>query len=326
MKSKSLLLGLALGQALGLSALADDWPQWLGAKRDGVWRESGILKEFPDDGPKVNWRVPIGGGYAGPAVAKGKVYVTDRQLAKDATNPDNQFARGHIPGSERVICLDEKTGRQLWMHEYDCGYTVSYPAGPRTTPTVDGDRVYTLGAEGNLLCLNADSGKVLWQKDFKTEYGVKTPVWGFAAHPLVRGGHLICLARGDGSTVVCYDKLSGKEVWRSLTAKEPGYCPPTLIHAGGVEQLIIWHPGVTQLAQPGHRRGLLVGTVPGAFRPVDPHPAPAWQPVVHHRVLQRVDDDESRPGQTSGHAGVEEQARQRKKHARAAQHHADTFF
>ena len=128
------------------------------------------------------------------------------------------------------------------MHEYDCSYTVSYPAGPRTTPTVDGDRVYTLGAEGNLLCLNADSGKVLWQKDFKTEYVIKTPVWGFAAHPLVRGGHLICLARGDGSTVVCYDKLSGKEVWRSLSAKEPGYCPPTLIHAGGLEQLIIWHP------------------------------------------------------------------------------------
>ncbi|MBT6789046.1 MAG: pyrrolo-quinoline quinone, partial [Verrucomicrobia bacterium] len=125
MKSKSLLFGLALSQALGLSALADDWPQWLGAKRDGVWRESGIIKRFPDGGPKVNWRVPIGGGYAGPAVAKGKVYVTDRQLAKDATNPDNPFSREHIPGSERVICLDEKTGRQLWMHEYDCGYTVS---------------------------------------------------------------------------------------------------------------------------------------------------------------------------------------------------------
>ena len=97
MKSKSLLLGLALGQALGLSALADDWPQWLGAKRDGVWRESGILKEFPDGGPKVNWRVPIGGGYAGPAVAKGKVYVTDRQLAKDATNPDNPICPGAHP-------------------------------------------------------------------------------------------------------------------------------------------------------------------------------------------------------------------------------------
>ncbi len=242
MKSKKLLLGLALGQALGLSAVAADWPQWLGAKRDGVWRESGILKKFPEGGPKVNWRVPIGGGYAGPAVADGRVLIMDRQLAKGTANPDNQFDRGMIPGSERVIRLDEKTGRELWVHEYDCGYTVSYPAGPRATATVDGGRVYTLGAEGNLLCLNAESGKVLWQKDFKKEYGVKSPVWGFTGHPLVRGVHLICLARGKGSTAVCFDKLTGKEVWRSLTAREPGYCPPTLIQAGGVEQLIIWHP------------------------------------------------------------------------------------
>ena len=242
MKSKKFLLGMVLGQALGLSVVAADWPQWLGVERDGVWRESGILKKFPEGGPKVNWRVPIGGGYAGPAVADGRVFIMDRHLAKGTANPDNQFDRGMIPGSERVICLEEKTGRELWVHEYECGYTVSYPAGPRATATVDGDRVYTLGAEGNLLCLNAESGKMLWQKDFKKEYGVKSPVWGFTGHPLVRGGHLICLARGKGSTAVCFDKLTGKEVWRSLTAREPGYCPPTLIQAGGVEQLIIWHP------------------------------------------------------------------------------------
>ena len=103
----------------------------------------------------------------------------DRQLAKGTANPDNQFDRGMIPGSERVICLDEKTGRELWVHEYDCGYTVSYPAGPRATATVDGDRVYTLGAEGNLLCLNAESGKVLWQKDFK---GVRGEVAGLGVY------------------------------------------------------------------------------------------------------------------------------------------------
>ena len=97
MKSKKLLLGLALCQALGLSAVAADWPQWLGAKRDGVWRESGILKKFPEGGPKVNWRVPIGGGYAGPAVADGRVFIMDRQLAKGTANPDNQFDRGMIP-------------------------------------------------------------------------------------------------------------------------------------------------------------------------------------------------------------------------------------
>ena len=242
MKDVKLFFLVMLAQVLGFSVLAEDWPQWLGTKRDGVWRESGVLKEFPKGGPKVNWRFPIGGGYAGPAVSGGRVFIMDRQLAKGKVNPENQFDRGMIPGSERVICLDEKTGRELWIYEYDCGYTVSYPAGPRTTATVDDDRVYTLGAEGNLLCINAESGKLLWQKEFKKEYGVKSPVWGFTGHPLVRGGHLICLARGNGSTAVCYDKLTGKEIWRSLTAREPGYCPPTLIQAGGVEQLIIWHP------------------------------------------------------------------------------------
>ena len=255
---------MALGQALGLSVVAADWPQWLGVKRDGVWRESGILKKFPEGGPKVNWRVPIGGGYAGPAVADGRVFIMDRQLAKGRANPDNQFDRGMIPGSERVICLDEKTGHELWVHEYDCGYTVSYPAGPRATATVDGDRVYTLGAEGNLLCLNAESGKVLWQKDFKKEYGVKSPVWGFTGHPLVRGGHLICLARGKGSTAVCFDKLTGKEVWRSLTAREPGVLS-TDTHpgrwCGAVDYLA---SGVDQLAEPGHGGGLLDAAVPAS--------------------------------------------------------------
>ena len=240
-KSKLVLL-LLLCQALILSVEAEDWTQWLGSKRDGVWREPGILKKFPNNGPKVNWRVPIGGGYSGPAVANGKVFVMDRFLSKGEKNPDNQFDRGAIPGFERVICFDEKTGRELWVHEYSCDYTVSYPCGPRATPTVDSPRVYTLGAEGNLLCLDADSGEVFWEKEFKKEYNVKAPNWGFTGHPLVHGGYLICLARGNGSTVVCYDKLTGKEIWRALTAREPGYSPPTIIHAGGVEQLIIWHP------------------------------------------------------------------------------------
>src|SRR4051812_13837713 len=93
------------------SVVADDWPQWLGPKGDSVWRESGILEKFPDEGPRVLWRTPIGGGYSGPAVAKGRVYVLDRQVATGASNPSNPFARGIIPGAERVLCLDEKTGK-----------------------------------------------------------------------------------------------------------------------------------------------------------------------------------------------------------------------
>ena len=149
---------LALGfLPLGVSTLqAEDWPQWLGPQRDAVWRESGIIEKFPADGLKFRWRVPIGGGYTGPAVAKGRVFVMDRQLAKGATNPTSPWGRGEIPGSERVLCLNAADGRILWKHEYDCPYTVSYSAGPRATPNVHDGKVYSLGAEGNLVGLDAD--------------------------------------------------------------------------------------------------------------------------------------------------------------------------
>src|SRR5581483_3658525 len=124
--------------ALAPSARADDWPQWLGPQRDGVWRETGIVEKFPPGGPKVLWKAPVGGGYAGPAVAGGKVYVIDRVLPEGTRNPANAFARDEIPGRERVLCLDEQTGRVIWKHEYDCPYRISYPAGPRATPLVSG--------------------------------------------------------------------------------------------------------------------------------------------------------------------------------------------
>ena len=234
---------LVLGLQLSVPALrADDWPQWLGPQRDGVWRESGILEKFPATGLKFRWRVPVGGGYTGPAVARGRVFLMDRQLAKGATSPANAFARGQIPGSERVLCFNEADGKLLWQHEYACAYTVSYAAGPRTTPTVHAGKVYTLGSEGNLVCLDAETGKPAWSRDFKKEFGIKTPLWGFAGHPLVDGQKLICLAGGDGSVVVAFDKDTGRELWRALSAKEPGYAPPMIYEFAGKRQLILWHP------------------------------------------------------------------------------------
>ncbi len=244
---------VALGVALGLTAMgaqADDWPQWLGPHRDGIWRETGIVREFPSGGPPARWRVPIGGGYSGPAVAGGRVYVMDRQLADNTSNPDNAFARGEIPGSERVLCLDEASGRILWEHRYPCAYTISYAAGPRATPTVHDGKVYTLGAEGNLLCLDALQGAVLWAHDFKKELNVPAPTWGFAGHPLVDGHKLICLAAGDGSVAIAYHKDTGQELWRSLRAKEPGYAPPMIYEFGGRRQLIIWHPEAVNALDP----------------------------------------------------------------------------
>src|SRR5262245_645052 len=120
----------------GPTLRADDWPQWLGPRRDGIWREDGILTKFPRGGPKVEWRTPIGGGYAGPAVSGGKVYLTDRVLGSGVANPDDPFKKARTKGQERVLCLNESTGRTLWEYPYDCTYQISYPCGPRTTPVV----------------------------------------------------------------------------------------------------------------------------------------------------------------------------------------------
>lgn len=227
-----------------MSSRADDWPQWLGPQRDSVWREDRILDKFPDGGPKVRWRSPVGGGYAGPAVAGGHVYVTDRVLGEGSRNPDDQFQRGNVESGERVLCLSEADGKMLWKHEYPCRYTVSYPAGPRTTPVVAGGKVYALGAEGDLLCLEAESGKLLWSHDLKHDYGIKTAVWGFASNPLLDGPRLICMAGGEGTGVLAFDKDSGKEIWRALNCSGPhgpGYGSPIIVEAGGRRQLIVWH-------------------------------------------------------------------------------------
>jgi outer membrane protein assembly factor BamB len=235
-------------------ARADDWPQWLGPRRDGVWRETGVLERFPEGGPKTRWRTAIGAGYAGPAVAGDRVFVTDRVLATGAANPADPFARDAIAGRERVLCLDDATGKVLWTHEYDCPYRVSYPAGPRATPVVRDGKVYTLGTMGDLLCLDATDGKVLWSRNLPADYKAPVPVWGFSASPLLDGDRLICLVGGKGSVAVAFHKDTGKELWRALSADEPGYCPPVIVDAGGKRQLIIWHPQAVNSVDPesGH--------------------------------------------------------------------------
>ncbi len=230
------------------TVVADDWPQWMGPKRDNVWREDGILEKFPKDGPKILWRTPIAGGYSGPAVANGRVFISD-YVTKDDVKVDN-FKRKQFSGNERVLALDEKTGEVLWKHEYPVKYTISYPAGPRCTPVVDENRVYFLGAEGMLVCRTADKGDLVWEKDLKKEYNAKSPLWGYAAHPLIDGKKLITLAGGEGSHIVALDKMTGKEIWKSQTSPEQGYCPPTIITAGGKRQLIMLRPNAVTSIDP----------------------------------------------------------------------------
>jgi outer membrane protein assembly factor BamB len=236
-----LYLGVAAVAAglLALPARGDDWPQWMGPHRDEVWRESGILEKFPAGGPPVLWRAAVHYGYAGPAVAGGRVYVTD--YVTDGKTTGNPAVRAKLQGTERVLCLNARDGKLVWKHAYACPYDVSYPAGPRCTPSVQDGKVYTLGAMGNLFCLDAASGVVVWSHDLPKDYKTRAPQWGYAGHPLVDGKKLICTVGGAGSTVVAFDKDTGKELWRALSAKDLGYCPPTIIEAGGARQLLIWH-------------------------------------------------------------------------------------
>jgi outer membrane protein assembly factor BamB len=239
--TRGILLVLpALIAAAGVGRAAD-WPQWLGADRDGVWRETGLLEKFPRGGPKVLWRVPVGTGYSGPAVVGDRVYVMDRERAKDEKGQPLRPTRQGILGNERVLCLDAADGKVVWKHEYDCPYTISYPTGPRTTPLVHQGRVWTLGAMGDLFCLDAADGKVRWSKNLVKEYKLEgAQAWGWAAHPLLDGDLLYCLVGGEGSAVVAFNKDTGKEVWKALSSQEVGYSPPMIYEAGGKRQLIIW--------------------------------------------------------------------------------------
>lgn len=233
---------------LGAWARAEDWPQWMGPKRDNVWREEGIAAGFPAGGPRVLWRTPIKGGYAGPAVAGGRVFVTD--YVTDADVKVANFERKQSTGTERVLCLDEATGKEIWKHEYPVTYTIAYPAGPRCTPTVHGDRVYTLGAEGDLYCFEAATGKVVWSRDLKKDYATKAALWGWASHPLVDGDRLVCVVGTDVAHAAAFDLATGKEVWRTGSAPEQGYVPPSIIEAAGVRQLVLAKPDAVYAVVP----------------------------------------------------------------------------
>lgn len=239
--NRTILLLLAGCLACVPSSLlhADDWPQWMGPARDGVWRETGIIDAFPAGGATIRWRVPAGGGYSSPSVAGGKVFVLDRKLKEGSARPSNPFSRLSTPGVERVVCLDESSGKTLWVQEYPCDYTMSYNAGPRAAPLVDGDRVYTFGGEGDLQCRQTGDGKLLWQKHLGGEH---TPMWGFAASPLIEGDVLIAIGADPEGTVLAFDKITGAPLWRAVPAKEPGYSSPMVIDAGGTRQLIVWNP------------------------------------------------------------------------------------
>ena len=238
MRRFAIVTFVAAGVVFGAThAQADDWPQWRGAGRLAVWSETGIVDRFPDSGLKVAWRTPVRSGFAGPAVADGRVFVLDWR-----EDPESRT----LDGTERLVALDEETGAVLWTHEWATSYRMlqaSYAIGPRATPTVDGDRVYAVGASGALRCVDAASGELIWSRNYIDDYDTSVATWGVASAPLVDGDRLIAIVGGEpDALVVAFDKRTGAELWRAVeVVGEMGYGQPVIYEAGGVRQLIVWH-------------------------------------------------------------------------------------
>ncbi|MCG8404225.1 MAG: PQQ-like beta-propeller repeat protein [Phycisphaerales bacterium] len=209
------------------TTMADDWPQWRGPRRDGVWREKGILKKF--DKPRLDpvWRVEIGSGYSGPTVANGRVYVTDRLVEPKQI--------------ERVHCFDARTGKKVWTHTYDCPYRgVQYEAGPRASVLIDNTRAFALGTMGHFFCFDSKSGEVRWKKDLNQDYKIRMPIWGIASSPLIEGDLIIVQIGGEaGACLVAFDKKSGKEKWRALD-DPASYAAPVVIEQAGRRVLVCY--------------------------------------------------------------------------------------
>lgn len=212
---------------LSVRTSAIDWPQWRGPNRDGVWQEAGIVQKFDTPQLPIRWRVKIAGGYNGPTVAKGRVYVMDRLASPTEI--------------ERVHCLDSQTGEGIWSYSYECKYErIEHRDGPRASVTVDGNRAYSLGTMGHLFCFDAAKGDVLWSRNLNSEYKIKMPLWGIAASPLVENGLVIVQIGGqDNACLVAFDKAAGQEKWRALN-DTASYSAPIVIEQAGERVLICW--------------------------------------------------------------------------------------
>lgn len=181
-----------------LSAPAADWPQWRGPDRTDISKETGLLKTWPEGGPKRVWLFENAGqGYSGPAIAK-----------------DRLFTLGTRDGSEVLLALDANTGKEIWTAKIGSVLKNRWGDGPRGTPTVDGDRVYALSGPGDLICIGAGDGKVLWQTNL-TSLGGKVPGWGYCESVLVDGNQVVCTPGGSQGAIAALDKQTGKLLWQS---------------------------------------------------------------------------------------------------------------
>ena len=230
-----------------VEAGGEDWPRWRGPRGDGTWNGAKLPARWPAEGLRRIWRQPVGGGYGGVTVAHGRVYVMDRQAEPKEV--------------ERQLCFDAATGELLWEQSYPVDYAaVDYGNGPRTTPAVFDQRVYMLGATGQLHCLDAGTGTSIWSSDLVRDHGASVPPWGFCASPFVFEDLLMVHAGSarDGC-LIAFDRATGATVWSSL-ADPAGYATPIVVDSGGKQQLVAWTP--THVRGVDARSGQLLWSVP----------------------------------------------------------------
>jgi len=208
-------------------AQIDEWPDWRGPGRDGVWQEDGVIKNFSTDQIKIKWSVPVNAGYSGPTIEDRRVYLTDR-----INRPEEM---------ERVLCYDAMSGEEIWTYSYKCEYVgVGYPAGPRASVILDGDHAYSLGTMGDLFCFNKMTGKVIWSRKLNEEYKIRMPIWGIAAAPLIVEEKIILNIGGsDNACIVALNKETGREIWHNLQ-DDASYVAPVLIRQAGKPVVVVW--------------------------------------------------------------------------------------
>jgi outer membrane protein assembly factor BamB len=210
-------------QAPGPKPQAPEWSQWRGPNRDGISAETGLLQEWPAGGPPLAWKATGGGaGYSSFSTSGGRLYTLG--------------ARDNV---EYVMAFDETTGKKVW--EVNSGRRLSNDRGdgPRSTPTVDGDRLYAFGGSGDLSCLDAATGKRIWAVNVVQQFGGVNPNWGYSESPLVIGDRLLVNVGGRRASIVAFDKQSGQPLWQQHS-DEPGYSSPMLLRTGSLAQAVFF--------------------------------------------------------------------------------------
>lgn len=222
-------LCLCLTAFAAAPALAADWPQWRGPNRDGISRDTGLLKTWPQGGPRILWSFEkAGAGYGCPVVVGGKLFILG---SDDPDKGDKEFA----------LCLDTKDGSEIWRKPLETaagGYSYGWGSGPRSTPTVDGEHVYVLGAKGDLQCLKVADGSKVWGINLVKDLGGRIPGWGYSESVLIDGDHLICTPGGARGTIAKLNKKDGKVVWRSTDVKDGAQYSSLVICNFGVKQYV----------------------------------------------------------------------------------------